>query len=121
MKDTHGIKDSKDQAMTNAFRHSLTTAIYAFKYGETATNIAGELNEAQHNVRDFFTEKNDHWWKDSMADSFNNSVGFAIAKQLQDKARISGNAVTVDDVVSATYAALQQGKLITNTDRNESS
>ncbi|MCC7527155.1 MAG: hypothetical protein IT342_01460 [Candidatus Melainabacteria bacterium] len=46
--------------------------------------------------------------------SFNNAQGFAIAKQLVEQARNSGNTVTVDDVVRATYTAIQQGKLITN-------
>lgn len=114
--DKLGIKDNGNQEMTNVFRHTLTSAIYALKYGETPTNAAGELNEVQPKARDFFSETGDHWWKDSRADTYNNSAGFAIAKVLEERARTSGNAVTVDDVVRATYTALQQGKLITNVD-----
>lgn len=112
--DKLGIRDQGDQELTNAFRHTLTSAIYALKYGETLTNAAGELNEVQRKVRDYFTETGDHWWKDSKADTYNNSQGFALAKQLEETAKRTGKPVTVDDVVRAANDALRNGKLITN-------
>lgn len=114
--DKLGIKDSEGQELGNAFRHALTSAVYAFKYGESTAFGLGELNEWQRKARDFFTEKGDHWWKDSKADSFNNLQGIAIANQLMENAKKSGVPVTVEDVVRATHEALKAGKLITNVD-----
>lgn len=116
MADKLGIKDSDGQELSNAFRHALTSAVYTFKYGETAAYGLGEMNEWQRKARDFFTEKGDHWWKDSKADSFNNLQGISIANQLIERAKLTGVPVTVEDVVRATDSALKSGKLITNID-----
>ena len=112
--DKLSIKDSGNEEMTNAFRHVLTSTVYALKYGGAMTYTAGELNEVQRNIRSYFTESDNHWWKDSRADTFNNTQGIAIAKQLQEEAARTGRAVTVDDVVRAAHNALLNGKVITN-------
>lgn len=112
--DKLGIKDSAGEEMTNAFRHVLTSTIYALKYGGAMTYTAGEVNEFQRNIRSYFTESGNHWWKDSRADTFNNTQGIAIAKQLQQEAARTGRAVTVDDAVRAAHNALLNGKVITN-------
>lgn len=116
MGDKLGIKDSEGQELNNAFRHALTSAVYTFKYGESTAFGLGEMNEWQRKARDFFTEKGDHWWKDSKADSFNNLQGIAVANQLMERAKQTGVPVTVEDVVRATHEALKSGKLITNID-----
>lgn len=112
--DKLGIKDSGSEEMTNAFRHVLTSTVYALKYGGALTYTAGELNEVQRNVRSYFTENDNHWWKDSRADTFNNMKGIAIAKQLQDEAARTGRAMTIDDVVRAAHDAILNGEAITN-------
>ncbi|MBZ0187379.1 MAG: hypothetical protein K8F91_14125 [Candidatus Obscuribacterales bacterium] len=115
----NGIRNSDGQEMTNAFRHALTSAVYTFKTGGLTTFALGEVNEAQRQVRDFFTEDGDHWLKDSKSDTYNNVVGIVIANDLKRQKRPTGTSVQLEDVVRESIRALDAGRLVTNIDKGE--
>lgn len=104
---------SRDLTEENAFRHTITSAIYAMKYGERTSLEMGWMNEQKDfNLYTSYRGKIDlAKIADTNADLLNNRAGVEIARRLvQDKGE---GKVTVKDIEEAVVKALREGKLVT--------
>lgn len=121
------------QNYTNAFRHVLTTSMYALKYGDVTAMTLADSNELITGARDTMEEwytggknlvnelrGNDaedvdtEWRYDTRADDWNNLVGLGIAQDLRKEANESGNPVTMGQLMGRVLEALNNGHAITD-------
>jgi hypothetical protein len=105
---------SKDHTEENAFRHTLTSAIYSLKYGSRATLEMGWANEQKDfNIVTSLTGKIDlDKIADTNADLLNNRSGIDIAQRLI-KEKGEGH-VTIKDIEDAVIRDLRAGQLVTH-------
>lgn len=111
----HNLVENSRRDLTeeNAFRHTITSAIYAMKYGERTSLEMGWMNEQKDfNLYSSYRGKIDlAKIADTNADLLNNRAGVEIARRLmQEKGE---DKVTVKDIEDAVIKALKEGKLVT--------
>lgn len=85
---TRGHNDGRD-----AFRHAYISALVAYRYGQTAAEYAGDLNEQKNGAENPVGEE----WMDT----FNNRVGRDIAKKVKET---GGSEQDLKDVLARAMA-----------------
>ena len=106
-----GLSDKGDNQDINAFRHTVTAAIYSMKYGAGVTSELGWANE-QKDFNAFTSYKgkiNLAKIADTNTDLLNNQSGMAIAKELT-REKGAGH-VTIADIEDRALAELRKGHL----------
>lgn len=125
--------NDEGQNYTNAFRHVLTTSMYALKYGDRAAMTLADSNELFTGARDTGEEvlvdlknvgrellgkdpakKDTSWRYDTRADDYNNQVGLEIARDLRKVAEETGEPVSIDQLLNRVVESVYAGKAITN-------
>lgn len=136
MADSLKFPDDGTNNYTNAFRHTLTTAMYALKYGDRAAMALADTNEIATGLRDtgeewlvdaknaarrifggegVKTEQKDTYWRyDTRADDYNNQVGLGLARELRAEAERTGEPVSIEQLLSRVVESLERGDVVTD-------
>lgn len=93
----------------NAFQHAFSSAVLAYRYGESVARGLGWTKEF------FIWDEGSHQASDHNRDFWNNSVGISIGMAA---AQQSGN-LSEYDIAVLVKAALERGDLITNKDTDQ--
>ena len=113
-----GFKDEAgDNKYDNAFRHTLTAAIYTMKYGPAVTSELGWMNEQKDfNIYKSLTGKIDFdKISDTNTDLLNNQSGIRMAEQLI-KEKGAAN-VTIKDLEDRAAEMVRKGEVVTHPDQ----
>ena len=141
MADSLRFPDDDNNNYTNAFRHTLTTAMYALKYGDRTAMALADTNEfvtglrdtgeewlvdAKNSARRIFgvdeenVEQKDTYWRyDTRADDYNNQVGLDLARELRAEAERTGEPVSIDRLLNRVVETLEKGDVVTDVYRGK--